>query len=148
VSSTAIQGSGFSLIGGSFPITLNPQQSTALQIQFKPTAAGAITGTLAISSNAGGSVSVSLNGKGTSTPREIDLSWDAPASGSTAIAGYNIYRSVGGGGFQLLNSSVVAQTSYADKTVTSDTTYNFYVKTVDQNKVESVASNRIALTVP
>jgi hypothetical protein len=149
VSSPSIQGSGFSLIGGSFPITLNPQQSTALQIQFRPTAAGAMTGTLAISSNASGSpVSVSLNGTGTTTPRVIDLSWDAPASASTPIVGYNIYRSVAGGGFQLLNSSAVAQTSYADKTVTSGTTYNFYVKAVDQNKVESVASNRIALTVP
>jgi fibronectin type 3 domain-containing protein len=128
---------------------LNPQQSTALQIQFRPTAAGAMTGTLAISSNASGSpVSVSLNGTGTTTPRVIDLSWDAPASASTPIVGYNIYRSVAGGGFQLLNSSAVAQTSYADKTVTSGTTYNFYVKAVDQNKVESVASNRIALTVP
>jgi len=149
VNSASIQGNGFSLIGGSFPITLNPQQSTALQIQFKPTAAGAMTGALAISSNASGSpVSVSLNGTGTTAAREIDLSWDAAASASTPIAGYNIYRSVGGGGFQLLNSSVVAQTSYADKTVTSGTTYNFYVKTVDQNKVESAASNRIALTVP
>jgi len=149
VSSASIQGSGFSLIGGSFPVTLNPQQSTALQIQFKPTAAGAITGTLAISSNASSSpVSVSLNGTGAGTQREIDLTWDAPANGSTSIAGYNIYRSVAGGAFQRLNSSVVTQVSYADKTVASGTTYNFYVKSVDQNKVESVASNQVVLKVP
>ena len=149
ISSASIQGSGFNLIGGSFPITLNPQQSATLQIQFKPTAAGAITGTLAISSNASASpISVSLNGTGAGASRAINLSWDAPVNGSVPVVGYNVYRSVAGGAFQLINSSVVAQTTYTDRTVTSGTTYSFYVKTVGQNRVESAASNKIALTVP
>jgi Abnormal spindle-like microcephaly-assoc'd, ASPM-SPD-2-Hydin len=51
ISSATIGGTGFSLVGGSLPATLNPNQSLTLQIQFKPTITGAANGQLAISSN-------------------------------------------------------------------------------------------------
>jgi fibronectin type 3 domain-containing protein len=150
VNSATIQGSGFSVVGGSFPITLNPKGSTTLTVQFKPAVAGAVTGTLAISSNAtsGGTATVSLKGTGTAVAREVDLTWTAPANSPSSIAGYNVYRSVGSGGFQKMNSSTVTQTAYADNTASSGTTYNYYVTSVDQNTTESVPSNQIALTIP
>ena len=39
----AISGTGFTIVGGTLPATLNPNQTLALQVQFKPTATGAVT---------------------------------------------------------------------------------------------------------
>jgi Domain of unknown function (DUF4082)/Abnormal spindle-like microcephaly-assoc'd, ASPM-SPD-2-Hydin len=150
VSSASITGVGFALIGGSFPMTLQPNQSTSLQVQFKPTAAGAAIGTLAISSNSssGGAASVALSGTGMSVAHQVNLTWNAPSSSPDPIAGYHIYRSVGSGALQLMNSSIVVQTAYLDTTVTSGTTYDYVVKSVDQNGLESAPSNQIAVTTP
>ena len=150
VNSASISGSGFTIVGGSFPITLNPNQSATVQVQFKPTAAGSVTGNLTISSNStnGSTAVVSLSGTGTATPHEVDLSWAAPGSSPDPVAGYNIYRSTGGGSDQLINASILTQTSYIDSTVVSGTTYSYTVKSVDSNGVESVASNPITVTIP
>ena len=131
-------------------MTLQPNQSTSLQVQFKPTAAGAATGALAISSNSssGGTASVALSGTGMSVAHEVDLTWNAPSSSADPIAGYHVYRSVGSGALQLMNSSMVVQTAYVDTTVSSGTTYDYVVKSVDQNGVESTSSNQIAVTTP
>lgn len=149
VSSASVQGAGFSLSGGILPVTLNPNQSTTLQIQFSPTTAGSATGTLAISSNsAAGTSSVSLAGTGTTASHEVDLTWNAPTSSPTTVVGYNVYRAIGSGAPQLINSAIVTQTSFADKSVSSGSTYNYSVKSVDQNNVESVPSNVISLSIP
>jgi hypothetical protein len=149
VSSASVQGAGFSLSGGILPVTLNPTQSTTLQVQFAPTTAGSATGTLAISSNStGGTSSVSLAGTGTAVSHEVDLTWNAPTNSSTTVVGYNVYRSVGSGASQLMNSTVDTQTSFADTTVSSGTTYNYSVTSVGQNNVESVPSTAISVSVP
>jgi hypothetical protein len=150
VNAASITGSGFTLVGGSFPVTLNPNQSTTLQVQFKPTAAGSVTGSLTISSNStnGSTAAVSLSGTGTATPHEVDLSWSAPASSADPVAGYNVYRSTGGGAEQLVNASVLTATSYVDSTVASGTTYTYSVKSVDSSGVESAPSNQTTVTIP
>jgi fibronectin type 3 domain-containing protein len=129
---------------------LNPNQSTTLQVQFKPTAAGSVTGNLTISSNStnGGTAVVSLSGTGTAVPHEVDLSWTAPGSSADPVVGYNVYRSTGGGASQLINASIQTQTSYIDSTVVSGSTYSYTVTSVDNNGVESVSSNQITVTTP
>jgi Domain of unknown function (DUF4082)/Abnormal spindle-like microcephaly-assoc'd, ASPM-SPD-2-Hydin len=150
VNAASITGSGFTLVGGSFPVTLNPNQSTTLQVQFKPTAAGSVTGNLTISSNStsGSTAAVSLSGTGTATPHEVDLSWTAPGSSADPVAGYNVYRSSGGGADQLINASVLTATSYVDSTVVSGSTYSYTVKSVDNSGVESTSSNQTTVTIP
>jgi hypothetical protein len=150
VNSAAISGAGFSIVGGSFPVTLNPTQTLALQLQFKPTTAGALTGQLTISSNSisGGSAVVALSGTGTAAAHEVDLSWNAPSSSPDAVAGYNIYRATGGGALALLNSSPDSAVVYVDSAVVSGTTYSYLVKSVDSSGVQSVASNEITVTIP
>jgi fibronectin type 3 domain-containing protein len=91
---------------------------------------------------------VSLSGTGTATPHEVDLSWTAPGSSADPVAGYNVYRSSGGGADQLINASVLTATSYVDSTVVSGTTCSYTVKSVDSSGVESVASNPITVTIP
>jgi hypothetical protein len=153
VSSAALKGTGFSDSGVNFPVTLNPNQSVTLNVQFDPTAAGAVTGQLTINSNSstGATTQIQLTGTGTAVQvqHEIDLNWDAPANSSDPVAGYNIYRSTGSGGsFSKLNASPNSQASYTDSAVQSGTTYMYEVKSVDANGAESGPSNQITLSVP
>ena len=151
VSSAALKGTGFSDSGASIPVTLNPGQSATLTLHFDPTAAGAVTGQLTISSNSstGATTQIALTGNGTAVQHSIDLNWDAPSSSPDPVAGYNIYRSTGTrGSFTMLNASPDGQVTYTDSAVQSGTTYVYEVKSVDANGVESSASNQITLSVP
>lgn len=69
INSVSIQGSGYSVSGGTFPAKLNPGQSLTLNVQFDPASAGTVTGVLSISSNssAGSSIAINLTGTGTAT---------------------------------------------------------------------------------
>ena len=150
VNSAAITGAGFTIVGGGFPVTLNPTQTLTLQLQFKPTTAGAVTGQITISSNStgGNTAAVALSGTGTAVSHEVDLSWNAPASSPDPVAGYNIYRATGSGSLVLINSSPDSAVVYVDSTVVSGATYSYVVKSVDIGGVESIASNQITVTIP
>ncbi|RSL17361.1 ASPM-SPD-2-Hydin domain-containing protein [Edaphobacter aggregans] len=151
VSAAAITGSGFTIISGSLPVTLNPTQTVTLQVQFQPTATGGAAGQITISSNSttGGTAVVALSGIGTAAAaHEVYLNWDAPSSSPDPVAGYNIYRSISSGSFQLITASPDAQTAYVDSAVASGSTYSYLVKSVDYNGVESVPSNQITVTIP
>jgi fibronectin type 3 domain-containing protein len=150
VNSAAISGVGFTIVGGGFPVTLNPTQTLTLQLQFDPTTAGTLTGQLTISSNSttGSSVVVSLSGTGTAVAQQVNLNWVAPASSPDPVAGYNIYRSVGTGSFVLINSSPDTAVVYVDNTVVNGTSYNYQVTSVDSSGVESVPSNQMTVTIP
>jgi hypothetical protein len=150
VNSATITGAGFTIVGGSFPVTLNPTQTLTLQLKFAPSTTGALTGQITISSNSssGSTAGVALSGTGTAAAHEVDLSWDAPASSPDPVAGYNIYRATGSGSFVLINSSPDSAVVYVDSTVVSAATYNYVVKAVDFSGVESIPSNQITLTIP
>ena len=151
ISSASISGAGFSLVGGSFPITLNAGQSTTLQVQFRPSSSGAASGALTIASNSvsGSTSTVALSGTGASVAHSVNLTWQAPSSSSTVIAGYNVYRMVNGGtSYVLLNSSSIAGTAFSDSGVSSGTTYLYYVTSVDQNKTESTPSATTTVSIP
>jgi hypothetical protein len=151
VSTASLTGTDFSDSGATFPVTLNPNQSITLKVQFDPSAAGATTGQLTIKSNSttGSTTQISLSGTGTAVQHSIDLTWDAPSSSADPVAGYNVYRSANSGSsFTKLNTSADSQTAYTDNAVQSGTTYVYEVKSVDENGVESSASNQISLSVP
>jgi len=150
VSSASAAGTGFALVGGSFPVTLNPNQTLTLTVRFAPTASGSDTGSLTISSNSasGSTTAVSLSGTGAAVSHQVNLSWTAPSSSPDPVAGYNIYRSTGGGANQLINSSVDAQTNYVDSTVSGSTTYGYQVTSVDSSGMESAPSSQVTVTIP
>ena len=66
ISAETISGAGFTVSGATFPLTLNPNQTATLTVQFDPTAAGAATGALTLTSNSstGTTTTVSLSGTG------------------------------------------------------------------------------------
>jgi hypothetical protein len=82
------------------------------------------------------------------TSHEVQLTWDAPSSTSDPIAGYHVYRTTGSTSNYEVVSALVAQTSYTDTTVQSGTTYDYIVKSVDADGVESVGSNTVSVTIP
>lgn len=69
ISAAAITGSGFTMSGVTFPVTLNPGQSATLNVQFDPTVTGSVTGQVTITSNSStnGTAVISLSGTGTAT---------------------------------------------------------------------------------
>ena len=106
VSAVTVAGTGFTVSGATFPLTLNPSQTATLSIEFDPTAAGAVSGSLTLTSNSstGSSIAITLTGTGETTSYEVNLTWNAPTSSSDPVAGYNVYRSPSGGtSYQELN---------------------------------------------
>jgi hypothetical protein len=151
INSATLTGTGFTMSGATFPVTLNPTLAITLDVQFDPTATGAVTGQLTIKSNSStnGTVVISLTGTGESASHYVDLSWQAPASSADPVAGYHIYRSGGSSStYVLLNSSLDTQTTYTDNNVVSGTSYDYIVKSVDSSGVEGSASNQAAATIP
>ncbi|WP_263357913.1 choice-of-anchor D domain-containing protein [Acidicapsa ligni] len=152
ISSAVITGARFSLASGTFPISLNPGATATLTIEFLPTAAGTSTGQLTINSNStlGSTSTVALTGTGAAAATfSVTLSWSAPSASTDPIAGYHIYRAVAGSTtFALLNSTLDTQTSYVDSSVVGGTTYSYEAKSVDEDGVESTASNEFSVAIP
>lgn len=135
----------------SFPATLNPGQTATLQIQFTPTLAGNASGAVILTSNAAGgpTATIALSGTGQMVTYEVALSWSPPADPANLVAGYNVYRAVGGNpSYQLLNGSVHAGTSFTDITVQNGTSYSYYVESVDAAGNQSVPSNIYSVDIP
>jgi len=155
VSGATVSGSGFTVSGLSVPLTLNPNQTATLSVQFDPTTAGAASGTLTIASNSstGAATGISLSGTGvngsSSGSDVVDLSWDAPSSSSDPVAGYNVYRSPSGASsYQQLNTSALTGTTYTDSTVQSGQSYDYIVESVDASGVQSAPSDIATAAIP
>jgi hypothetical protein len=146
VNSAAVSGTGFSISGATFPATLNPGQSIALQVLFDPTKAGTFTGQLSIASNAS-TASIPLSGTGAS--HQVELSWNAPPASTNPIVAYNIYRAPSGNSsFARVNSSPNSSPTFTDSTVQSGTAYDYKVTSLSSAGLESSPSNKITVSVP
>jgi hypothetical protein len=150
VNSAAATGTGFTVSGAAFPVTLTPGQVVTLSLEFDPTATGSATGQLTVTSTSStnGTAVIALTGTGTAAAYAVDLSWNAPDSSEDPVAGYNVFRAPSGGSiYQLVNSSVDANTAYVDSTVQNGVSYDYYVESVDASGVESVPSSTFAVTI-
>jgi hypothetical protein len=149
ISGITATGTGYSLVSGAGAVTLSPNQSTAVSVQFAPSVAGAVNGSVKIMSNATGSASgVALSGTGVAPAvrHSVGLNWGAS---STSVAGYNVYRStVSGSSYAKMNGSMLGGVSYADSSVQSGQTYYYVATAVDSSGIESVYSNEVSAIVP
>jgi fibronectin type 3 domain-containing protein len=139
---------GYSVTGGSTPVTLSPAQNLILTAQFSPTSTGPIGGNISIVSNATGSpASVPLSGTGVApVQHSVALTWNASTS---TVSGYNVYRStVSGAGYTKLNSSLISGLAYTDLSVQNGTTYFYVTTAVDSGGIESVYSNEVSAPIP
>ena len=151
VSSVSVTGTGFSISGATFPVTLAPGQSVVLSVAFAPSASGSQTGQLTVVSNSASTPTnaISLTGTGVVAAHSVTLTWDAPVSSPDPVAGYNVYRTASGGtSYQLLNTGIETLTTYVDYAVQSGLTYTYIVRSVDAQGVESAPSNTTTATIP
>ena len=94
---------------------------------------------------------IQLEGAGAqpATQHTVQLTWlPPPSSTAVVVTGYRVYRAISGSSYQLLNSTLDAETSYADSTVQSGQTYDYVVKTVDSAGIESAPSNETTVVIP
>jgi hypothetical protein len=148
ISQINFSGAGYSVTGGSAPVTLSPTQNLILAAQFSPTVTGSVSASISITSNASGSPAlVALSGTGVApVQHSAVLTWNASTS---TVAGYNVYRStVSGSSYTKTNSSLVAALTYTDSSVQSGTTYFYVTTAVDSNGVESANSNEVSAPIP
>jgi fibronectin type 3 domain-containing protein len=147
ISGVTATGTGFSATGAS-GTTLAPNQTATLVITFAPTTAGAVTGNVAVSSNASNSPTISLAGTGVQqTQHTVAVTWIA--SSSNNVMGYNIYRGTASGGpYSILDSAPVVNEAYNDSAVQSGQSYFYVVRAVDNTGLESVNSAEVLAIIP
>jgi len=148
ISGMTASGAGYSIVSGGSAVTLSPNQSTSVSVQFAPTVAGAVNGSVTVASNATGSNGVTLSGTGVApqVSHTVALNW---AASSSSVAGYNIYRSlVSGSSYAKVNSSLVGGANFTDSNVQTGQTYYYVATAVDASGNESVYSNEVPAVVP
>lgn len=148
ISQISESGAGFTLSGAGAPVTITPGQVLTFSVVFMPSTAGAVSGTVTVTSNASGSpTAIALSGTGVqAASHSVMLNWIASTS---TIAGYNVYRSTtNGSGYAKINGSLVAAQTYLDSNVTSGTTYFYVATAVDASGNESTDSNQATAVIP
>jgi fibronectin type 3 domain-containing protein len=150
VSSVLWTGSGYSVSGISFPVSVAAGQSAQYTVTFTPQAAGTSPGSISFVSNASdASLKQTFSGAGTqgTSQHSVALSWDPSTSN---VMGYNLYRGTKTGGpyTRKVNSSLLASTSYTDSAVTSGSTYYYVSTAVDSSNTESSYSNEASAAIP
>jgi hypothetical protein len=149
VNSATVTGTGYSISGVTFPLTLNAGQTATLSVAFTPSAAGTVAGQLTITSNSSSGSPATINMSGTGVAPVVDLTWDAPSSSSDPVAGYQVYRAASGNStYTLLNTSVITATSFTDSSVQTGQTYDYVVESVDSAGIESTPSNMASVAMP
>jgi len=145
LSGMSVAGAGFSVSGASSGQILTPGQTATISISFQPVAAGSVTGSVTVASNAASRV-ISLSGAGVQlVSRTVSLSW---VRSTSTVNGYLVYSSqVSGGPYTRLTTSAVSLPSYSDASVQNGKTYYYVVTAVDAQGVESTYSNQASAVI-
>jgi hypothetical protein len=140
-------GSLFTLSGINVPTTINAGQTIPLNVTFSPSGSSNYTSVITITNNSSsGNLVVNAAGQGLS--HRVQLNWNAPASSSDPIVGYNVYRATGTSTAFSQIAGDVSDTSYLDTSVIGGTNYVYYVTSLDAAGLESSPSNSTSATVP
>ena len=149
VASAAWSGSGYSVSGVTFPLSVAAGQNAQYTVTFTPPASGSSPGSISFVSNASDASlkqSFSGTGKQSGSSHSVSLTWDPSTS---TVAGYNLYRGTQSGGpYTKLNPSLLAGTSFDDAGVQSGSTYYYVSTAVDGSSNESAYSNEAAAAIP
>jgi len=140
--------SEFRLGGLSLPRTIPAGQSASFTLTFAPQSSGTASGTISLISNAAnGPTNQTLTGAGASTSmHSVTLAWN---SSSSAVLGYNVYRSnTPSGPYTRVNPAPAAGTSYVDTSVRAGTTYYYVSTAVDIRGAESKYSTPMQVVIP
>jgi Fibronectin type III domain len=132
------------------PITLPRGQSFTGQISARPQSTPQ-TGKLTIVSNVG-TYTVSLSETAAAqapASHQVDLTWQAPASSSDPVDSYQVNRAVAGSTtYSTVGTTTAGSTTFADTSVKAGTTYQYEVRSVDDQGETSGPSNLVTLAIP
>ena len=82
-------------------------------------------------------------------PYSVVLTWQAPTNSLNPITSYNIYSRLDpAGSFSLAGSVSVDLTTYTDTNILEGNTYDYYVKSANDQGNESSPSNTVSLSIP
>ncbi len=133
ISAATVAGTGFTVSGASFPLTLNPNQTATLTVQFDPTTAGAATGQLTLASNSstGSSTVVTLSGTGVPVLSGLTCTSGSIAGAGTDNCTVTLNAAAASGGFTVsLASNNSAVTVPASVTVAAGASSAGFTATV------------------
>jgi hypothetical protein len=152
VSQVIVSGARYSASGVSAGLILAPGQSATLEATFAPSAAGQLQGSVTVASNASNSpATIALSGDGTqaaspAVSHSVVIAW---APSTSAVAGYDVYRSeVSGGPYAKLDASIVTADSYTDSSVQGGQTYYYVITSVTSTGVQSADSTQASAVIP
>jgi len=151
ISQASVTGAGFSIVGGMSSVSMAAGQTQAFQVQFAPKAAGSVSGSISIASDAtDSSLAVSLSGTGTTT-----LAITAQPANQSVVVGHTATFSVVATGAGALAyqwkksgaaiSGATAASYTTPPTTSSDNGAQFTVVVTDSNG--NLTSNPAILTV-
>jgi hypothetical protein len=146
ISAVSVSGSGFSVSGGS-NMTLTPDQSVTISVNFTASGAGLVQGTVSVSSNASNKVlAIGVTATGVEAAQHsVTLTWQPSTS---VVHGYFVYRGPTASNLSKLNNEAATSTSYTDRSVASGETYVYEVTAVDPKSTESTPSTPVTVTIP
>lgn len=133
VTSATLTGTGFSLPGASFPLTLAPGQSATVSVQFDPSTAGAAAGQLTLASDSGGgaTTAIALSGAGVPTLTAFSCGTSSYTGTGTDTCTVTMNVPAASSGFAItLSSSSAAVTVPASVTVPAGATSATFSATV------------------
>jgi fibronectin type 3 domain-containing protein len=144
-----VTGGSYTLGGITSKVTLAPDQSAILTVEFGPKTMGSLPGKVTISSNAPDSpVVIQLSGTGMQEGQQqsVALNWD---KSPTQVVGYFVYRSSKPSGpYSKLNAEANVDTRYTDSSVAGGQEYFYVVTAVNSENIESSFSNSVSVTIP
>lgn len=116
ISQANVTGTGFSVTGLTLPVTLTPTQAVTFSVKFAPTATGAVTGNVAIVSDASNSpLNVALTGTGVTqgqiTPNPTSQSFGSVVVGSSKSLTETLTNS--GGSSLTISAATATGTGYS-----------------------------------
>jgi hypothetical protein len=145
ITSVLVAGANFSANGTGANTTLTPGQTAVLNVTFAPSATGNVSGSIAVTSNAG-SLSIALVGSGGQpSSHSVALNWDPSTSD---VIGYYVYRVLADGTYTKINNAPLVLTNYTDVNIQSGQTYTYVVTSVDSDNVESDYSDPTIAVIP
>ena len=154
ISSVGVSAADIQTGGGVNGSTIAPGQSATLSVSFSPKKAETVSGSVTITSNAGGSPTIiHVSGAGVSSSQvssnghSVMLSWQA--STSPDVTGYYVYRASGvTTAYSRLVTTPVSGLNYADAALVAGDTYTYAVTAVDSSGQESTYSAPLTVTIP
>ena len=127
ISAASATGSGFSFSGLTLPLTLNAGQSTSFTVKFAPSAAGAVSGSLTITSNGSNpTLSIPLSGTGVTqgglSPNPASIAFGSVQVGSNSTQSETLTNS--GGTSLTISAASVTGTGFTFSGLTLPLTLN------------------------